>query len=180
MDLQTLTKQIENLDAAPPFDKWHPPFCGDIEMTIKADGSWWYMGTPIGREKLVKLFASVLLMEGDEYFLKTPAEKVRIQVEDSPFVITQWQTHDTEDGPAIEVISNLGHAAVLSDSHPLEVDNSNPDQPRPYVTLHRGLKALVHRNVFYQWVDIARQVNKNGEEHLVINSGKSEFSLGKL
>ncbi|MDG6099638.1 DUF1285 domain-containing protein [Alteromonas sp. ZYF713] len=180
MDLQTLTKQIENLDAAPPFDKWHPPFCGDIEMTIKADGSWWYMGSPIGREKLVKLFASVLLKEGDEYFLKTPAEKVRIQVEDAPFVITQWQTHDTEEGPAIEVISNLGHAAVLSDSHPLEVDNSNPDQPRPYVTLHRGLKALVHRNVFYQWVDIARQVNKNGEEHLVINSGKSEFSLGKL
>ena len=105
---------------------------------------------------------------------------MRIQVEDAPFVITQWQTHNTEEGPAIEVISNLGHAAVLSDSHPLEVYNSNPDQPRPYVTLHRGLKALVHRNVFYQWVDIARQVNKNGEEHLVINSGKSEFSLGKL
>ncbi|MFC3202689.1 DUF1285 domain-containing protein [Alteromonas oceani] len=180
MDLQTLTKQIENLDAAPPFDKWHPPFCGDIDMVIKADGSWWYMGSPIGRERLVKLFASVLLKEGDEYFLKTPAEKVRIQVEDAPFVITQWQTHNTEEGPAIEVISNLGHAAVLSESHPLEVDNSNPDQPRPYVTLHRGLKALVHRNVFYQWVDIARQVNKNGEEHLVINSGKSEFSLGKL
>ena len=180
MDLQTLTAQVENLDAAPPFDKWHPPFCGDIEMTIKADGSWWYMGTPIGREKLVKLFASVLLMEDDEYFLKTPAEKVRIQVEDAPFVITQWQTHDTEDGPAIEVISNLGHAAVLSDSHPLEVDYNNPDQPRPYVTLRRGLKALVHRNVFYQWVDIARSVNKNGDEHLVIQSGNTEFSLGKL
>ncbi|MCP4865131.1 MAG: DUF1285 domain-containing protein [Alteromonas sp.] len=180
MDLQTLTKQIENLDAAPPFDKWHPPFCGDIDMVIKADGSWWYMGSPIGRERLVKLFASVLLKEGDEYFLKTPAEKVRIQVEDAPFVITQWQTHNTEEGPAIEVISNLGHAAVLSESHPLEVDHSNPYQPRPYVTLHRGLKALVHRNVFYQWVDIARQVNKNGEEYLVINSGKSEFSLGKL
>ena len=180
MDLQTLTKQIENLGAAPPFDKWHPPFCGDIEMTIKADGSWWYMGTPIGREKLVKLFASVLLMEDDEYFLKTPAEKVRIQVEDAPFVITQWQTHDTEEGPAIEVISNLGHAAVLSDSHPLEVDYNNPDQPRPYVTLRRGLKALVHRNVFYQWVDIARSVNKNGDEHLVIQSGNTEFSLGKL
>lgn len=180
MNLIELATQLEQRDTAPPFDKWHPPFCGDIEMTIKADGSWWYMGSPIGREKLVKLFASVLLMEGDEYFLKTPAEKVRIQVEDAPFVLTQWQTHDTEDGPAIEVISNLGHAAVLSDSHPLEVDHSNPDQPRPYVTLHRGLKALVHRNVFYQWVDIARQVNKNGEEHLVINSGTSEFSLGKL
>ena len=180
MDLQTLTAQVENLDAVPPFDKWHPPFCGDIEMTIKADGSWWYMGSPIGREKLVKLFASVLLMEGDEYFLKTPAEKVRIQVEDAPFVITQWQTHNTEEGPAIEVISNLGHAAVLSESHPLEVDNSNPNQPLPYVTLHRGLKALVHRNVFYQWVDIARPVNKNGDEHLVIQSGNSEFSLGKL
>lgn len=180
MDLQTLTKQIENLDAAPPFEKWHPPFCGDIEMTIKADGSWWYMGSPIGRERLVKLFASVLLKEGDEYFLKTPAEKVRIQVEDAPFVITQWQTHNTEEGPAIEVISNLGHAAVLSDSHPLEVDHSSSDQPRPYVTLHRGLKALVHRNVFYQWVDIAEPANIDGQQHLIITSGNCQFSLGCL
>jgi len=180
MDLQTLTKQIENLDAAPPFDKWHPPFCGDIDMVIKADGSWWYMGSPIGREKLVKLFASVLLKEGDEYFLKTPAEKVRIQVEHAPFVITQWHIHDSEAGPAIEVISNLAHSAVLSDEHPLEVDNRNPEQPRPYVTLHRGLKALVHRNVFYQWVDIAKPAMVDGKQHLIISSGNCQFSLGCL
>ena len=180
MDLQTLTAQVENLESAPPFDKWHPPFCGDIDMTIKSDGSWWYMGSPIGREKLVKLFASVLLKEGDEYFLKTPAEKVRIQVEDAPFVITQWQTHDTEEGPAIEVISNLGQSAVLSKAHPLEVDNRHPEQPRPYVMLHRGLKALVHRNVFYQWVDIATAADIDGKQHLMIQSGSSRFSLGCL
>ncbi|GGF76297.1 DUF1285 domain-containing protein [Alteromonas lipolytica] len=180
MDLTTLTAQIEDLGAAPPFEKWHPPFCGDIDMTIKADGSWWYMGSPIGREKLVKLFAGVLIKEGDEFFLKTPAEKVRIKVEDAPFVITGWQRHDTDDGPAIEVISNLGHVAVLSETHPLVVDHSNPEQPRPYVTLHRGLQALVHRNVYYQWVDIAEPAIIDGLEHLVITSGKSRFSLGQL
>ena len=180
MDLQTLTAQIEDLGSAPPFEKWHPPFCGDIDMTIKADGSWWYMGSPIGREKLVRLFASVLLKEGDEFFLKTPAEKVRIQVEDAPFVITQWQRHETDEGPAIEVVSNLGHTALLSNAHPLEVDNSDPEQPRPYVTLHRGLKALVHRNVYYQWVDMAKPAIIDGHEHLVITSGSAQFSLGQL
>lgn len=180
MDLQTLTAQVENLDSAPPFDKWHPPFCGDIDMVIKADGSWWYAGTPIGREKLVKLFAGVLLKEGDEYFLKTPAEKVRIQVEDAPFVITEWRRHETDNGPAIEVISNLGHCALLSRQHPLVIDNTDPAQPRPYVTLHRGLRALVHRNVYYQWADMATPLHIDGQEHLVISSGPEQFSLGRL
>lgn len=180
MDLQTLTAEIEKLDAEPPFDKWNPPFCGDLDMVIKADGSWWYMGSPIGRERLVKLFATVLLKEGDEYFLKTPAEKIRIQVEYAPFTITQWQLHETDEGEAIEVMSNLGHSVILSDKHPLIIDNSNPEQPRPYVTLHRGLTALVHRNVYYQWVNIAKPAYIDQQEHLVITSGTQTFSLGTL
>ncbi|MFS1702836.1 DUF1285 domain-containing protein [Alteromonas sp. AMM-1] len=180
MDLHTLTTDIEKLDSEPPFDQWHPPFCGDIDMVIKADGSWWYNGSPIGRERMVKLFARVLLKEGDDYFLKTPAEKVRVQVEDAPFVISQWHQHDTDEGPAIEVVSNLGHSAILSSTHPLEVDETDNENPRPYVTLHRGLTALVHRNVYYQWINIASPAIKNGEEHLMLKSGRAEFSLGRL
>ena len=179
MDLQTLTATLEKLDADLPFDQWEPPFCGDLDMVIKSDGSWWYMGSPIGRERLVKLFASVLLKEGNAYFLKTPAEKIRIQVEDAPFVISEWQLHETDDGPAIEVVTNLGHTTVLSARHPLVVKSDN-DHPRPYVQMHRGLTALVHRNVYYQWVDVATPAMVNGEEHLVLRSGKSEFSLGRL
>ena len=180
MDLQTLTADIEKLDAEPPFDKWTPPFCGDIDMVIKADGSWWYGGSPIARERMVKLFARVLLKEGDDYFLKTPAEKVRIRVEDAPFIISQWHLHETDEGPAIEVTSNLGHSVILSSSHPLKVDETDIENPRPYVTMHRGLTALVHRNVYYQWINIATPEIKNGEEHLMLKSGNAEFSLGRL
>lgn len=178
MNLQTLTAELEKLDSDPPFDQWHPPYCGEIDMIIKADGSWWYMGSPIGREPLKKLFASVLLKEGNEYFLKTPAEKVKIQVEDAPFVVTQWHRHETEDGPAIEVVTNLDHRLVLSERNPLTVDMSDADYPRPYVKMHRNLSVLVHRNVYYQWLDIATQVKKDGKDHLMITSGKHEFSLG--
>lgn len=180
MDLQKLSSQIDQLDNEPPFDKWHPPFCGDIDMTIKSDGRWWYMGSPIGREKLVKLFAKVLIKQNNEYFLKTPVELIRIQVEDAPFVITQWSRIKSSQGPAIEVTSNLGRRAILSQDHPLTMDMSTPENPKLYVTLHRGLKAKVHRNVYYQWIEIAKEKCINNQQHLVLKSGYDEFSLGYL
>lgn len=164
----------------PPFDKWHPPFCGDIDIRIKQDGTWWYMGTPIGREGLVKLFASVLIVENDDYFLKTPAELVRIKVDDAPFVITQWHQHQTSDGDVIEVITNIGKAFLLSKEHPLALETDQSGTPRPYIILSRGLKALVHRNVYYQWVNLCTLKSVNGTEHLMLKSGIHEFSLGAL
>lgn len=180
MDIQKLTSEIEQLESEPPFDKWHPEFCGDIDMIIKNDGRWWYMGSPIGREKLVKLFAKVLIFEQGEYFLKTPVELIRIQVEDAPFVITEWQKIETDLAPVIEVTSNLGHKAIMSCDHPLTADFSDPENPLLYVVLHRGLKAKVHRNVYYQWIEIAEEKCINNQEHLIIKSGKDEFSLGHL
>lgn len=180
MDLQQLSKQLDQLDAEPPFHLWNPPDCGDIDMRIKSDGSWWYMGSPIGRIKLVKLFAKVLLLEGDKYYLKTPAEKIGITVDDVPFVIIDWEYVETTDGKAIEVTSNLGKKVVLCDQHPLEVKIDQQGQPKPYVTLHRRLKASVHRNVYYQWIEIAEQKSVNGEEHLMLPSGPHTFSLGQF
>ena len=207
MDLTTLAAQINQLDSQPPFDEWHPPFCGDIDMLIKADGSWHYMNSPIGRERLVQLFARVLIKEDEQYFLKTPGEKVRIQVQDTPFIITQWQQHSTDQGTAIEVISNVGHSVLLSPQHPLMLDSgagadadtdatantdvdtdaktgaqnsSGSEHGLPYVVLHRGLTARVHRNVFYQWVELGYSKWINNQEHLVIASTGQEFSLGTL
>ncbi|MGY0624014.1 MAG: DUF1285 domain-containing protein, partial [Paraglaciecola chathamensis] len=95
MDLATLQKQLgDQQGKLPPVDKWNPDFCGDMELVIKHDGSWFYMGTPIGRKALVKLFASVLKKEGEAYFLVTPVEKLGITVEDVPYVITQWVQQD--------------------------------------------------------------------------------------
>jgi len=180
MDLQQLSKQIEQLDSEPPFHLWNPTFCGDMDLIIRADGSWWYMGSPIGRERLVKLFARVLILENNEYFLKTPAEKIRIQVEDAPFVITDWQFLATDAGQGIQVISNLGHKVLLSISNPLEVNLVNPDEPRPYVTLHRQLKARVHRNVYYQWIEIGQEKTLDGQTHILVSSMGEEFSLGTI
>ena len=178
MDLQQLSQRIDVLDDEPPFDLWHPEFCGDMDLVIKADGSWWYMGSPIGRLALIKLFARVLVLENNEYFLKTPVEKIRIQVEDAPFVIVDWHQLKTPQGSAIQVASNLGHTAILSEQHPLQLDNKRQDNPKLYVTLHRGLKALVHRNVYYQWVELGEEKHLQNQTQLVLKSGSDQFSLG--
>lgn len=164
----------------PPFEKWHPPYCGDIDIRIKQDGSWWYMGTPIERESLVNLFSSILIFENNDYFLKTPAEVVRIKVDDAPFVITQWHLHQTSEGDVIEIITNLGTSFLLSQTHPLVLESDPTGTPKPYVILNRGLKALVHRNVYYQWIDLCTLKSINGTEHLLLKSGINEFSLGSL
>jgi hypothetical protein len=179
MDLQTLAQQVESLDSEPPFHLWSPTNCGDIDMVIKPDGTWFHQGTPIGRIKLVKLFAKVLIQEDGDYFLKTPAEKMRIQVEDAPFVITQWQLHNTEEGQAIEVESNLNHKLLLGEQHPIVIEQ-NAGEPQLYVILNRGLKAKVHRNVYYQWIENAQEKTINGKAHLVVQSANCEFSLGSL
>ncbi len=179
MDLQALTKQIEGLESEPPFDSWQPQNCGEIDIEIKADGTWFHNGSPIGRIGLVKLFAQVLVKEQDGYYLKTPVEKMKIKVESTPFIINQWQLHITEQGPAIEVTSNLDHKAIISEQHPLKVEGEQSD-PLLTVTLHRGLSAKVHRNVYYQWIEQAQEKTIKNKTHLVIKSAGQDFSLGQL
>ncbi len=180
MDLQKLTQQLDDLSQSPPFEKWNPPFCGDIDMEIKKDGRWFYMGSPIGRIKLVKLFASVLLKENNEYFLKTPAEKIRIQVEDAPFVITEWEIKSTNEGDAILVTTNIGQQVVLGEQHPLinETGDGENAEPKLYVELNRGLRARVHRNVFYQWVSDQDSPVYEQKGQLFLRSGEQKFLLG--
>src|SRR6202166_5070542 len=97
--LECLTASIPRENRAlPPIERWNPPFCGDIDMRIAADGTWFYQKTPIGRPALVKLFASVLKREGDKYFLVTPVEKVGIVVEDVPFLAVELAVAETEQG----------------------------------------------------------------------------------
>ena len=117
-DLAAFQQQINSQNAAlPPVDKWNPDFCGDIDIQIKHDGTWFYMGTPIGRKALVKLFASVLKREDDDYFLVTPAEKVGIQVEDSLFIITQWQ----KESGKLALTTNTGFDLVVSSENPIHI-----------------------------------------------------------
>lgn len=147
MRLEELQRQLERQNRAPT-ERWSPAFCGDLDIVIKANGDWHYNGSLIKRRSLVKLFASVLVFEGNEYFLVTPAEKIRIQVEDLPFLITQWQQVESSDGPIIQVDTNIGERFLISDQHPIILHNG-----LPAVKIYKNLLARVHRNVYYQWAE---------------------------
>lgn len=176
MDLQRLQNQIDSdSDTLPPVEKWNPDFCGDIDLVIKHDGSWFYMGTPIGRKALVKLFASVLKKEGDNYFLVTPVEKVGITVEDSPFIVTQWENRDG----VLVFETQTNDKFIVGNTHPILL---RPDkvtgQTLPYANVRRNLWARLHQNVFYQMIETGRVAILDGQSQLVCSSGDYQFSLG--
>ncbi|WP_404399900.1 DUF1285 domain-containing protein [Idiomarina seosinensis] len=172
MSLERLFQQLESHQRAPT-EQWDPPYCGELPIRIMANGDWHYQGSKINRPALVKLFASVLKREGDDYYLVTPAEKVKIQVEDAPFVIVDWQVMDIENQQAIQVVSNIDERYILSAQTPLVLSDGIP-----YVQLGKGLTAKVHRNVFYQWAEMATPVSGSEHHEFVIYSAGHAFSLG--
>ncbi|GAA5135177.1 DUF1285 domain-containing protein [Thalassotalea piscium] len=177
MSLNKLSEQLKSQadKKLPPVELWDPPYCGEIDLIIKADGSWFYNGTIFKRLALVKLFASVLTREENEYFLVTPVEKVKITVEDTPFLLTQWHWLD-EEQTTIVASTNLDDTFEINHEHPIEVNEDGELS----VTVRRNLPAKVHRNVYYQWVNIAKErVTAKGTE-LVITSSEQTFSLGLI
>ncbi|GGW66746.1 DUF1285 domain-containing protein [Alishewanella tabrizica] len=153
MDLSQLQQQLFQL---PPLSVEHrtPTFCGDLPLRIDIDGQWYYQDSKISRRPLVKLFASVLLRQEQTYFLQTPVEKVRIQVEDVPFLITQHAWHAGVNGPELRLSTNLGDTVVVSAAYPLFI-KTFAGQNVPYVALWRGLSARLHRNVYYHLIQEA-------------------------
>ncbi len=174
MSLEQISAQIKKQgNKIPPVELWNPEYCGEMDLQIKANGDWFYNKTIFKRDSLVKLLASVLKKEGEGYFLVTPVEKIGITVEDVPFVLTQWHWHDKISDKMV-VSTNLGDEFALDNEHPILVT----EQGELYVTVRRNLLAKVHRNVYYQWVDLAKEeVTENGTE-LVFYSAKNRFSLG--
>lgn len=139
----------------PPVEQWNPPFCGDIDMEIRRDGTWFYEGTPIGRPGLVKLFSTILIREGEKYFLVTPVEKVGIRVEDAPFVAVDFDA--SGDGPdqKLTFVTNLEDAAEAGPDLPIRVvRDPETGEPSPYVLIRRNLEALIDRKSFYRLVDL--------------------------
>ena len=177
-DLAVFQQQISLQNAAlPPVDKWDPEFCGDIDIQIKHDGTWFYMGTPIGRKALVKLFASVLKRENNHYFLVTPAEKVGIQVVDSPFIITQWQ----KDGGELALTTSTGNNLIVSKENPIQIfADKKTGACLPYVLVRKNLWGRLHQNVFYQLAELGEEQVWDGKRHLILSSGDYHFSLGEL
>jgi hypothetical protein len=184
MSLAKISTQLNkltdgNVKNLPPIESWNPPYCGEIDLQVRSNGDWFYGGTIFKRLSLVKLFASVLLREledgRDDYFLVTPVEKVKITVEDAPFVLTQWAWQDDKKS-TMTVSTNLDDEFVLDETHPLTM-NANGEL---YVLVRRNLLAKVHRNVYYQWVDLARDVVTEKGTELMFSSSEHEFSLGMI
>lgn len=139
----------------PPVHLWNPPFCGDLDMEIKRDGTWFYMGTPIGRFELVRLFSSILKREGDKFFLVTPVEKVGIRVQDAPFLAVDFECSGSGDKQVIRFETHVGDYAEAGQAHPIRITrDAHTGEPSPYVMVRAGLEALIDRKSFYRLIDI--------------------------
>ena len=181
MDLNQL-KKILNAQNQAPVEKWHPENCGEMDLLIKNDGSWWYMGSKINRKPLVKLFSTVLKKENNDYFLVTPVEKIKIQVEDVPFKIINLQqlTDKKYLHPLIVMQNNVEELIPLNSEHPLEIKQDSKGYPLPYITVRKNLKAKLSRAVFYESVALAKLAQVNGVEHLILHSGDWSFDMGAV
>ena len=139
----------------PPVHLWNPPFCGDLDIRIARNGLWYYLGTPIGRMPLVKLFSSVLKKEGDKYFLVTPVEKIGITVDDAPFVAVDFDATGAGADQVLTFTTNVEDDAVAGSDHPIRVERDpETGEPSPYILIRRNLEALIDRKSYYRLVDI--------------------------
>ena len=147
----------------PPVHLWNPPFCGDLDLKIAADGTWHYLKTPIGRPALVKLFASVLKREGEKYFLVTPVEKVGIVVEDAPFLAVELKVAQSEQGQALDFRTNVDDWVANGPGHALRFElEPGTGGLKPYLHVRRDLWAKVTRALFYDLVELGEERDIDG------------------
>lgn len=162
----------------PPVHLWNPPFCGDLDMRIARDGTWYYLGTPIGRAPLVRLFSTILKREGDAYFLVTPVEKVGITVEDAPFVAVDFTATGSGRDQVLTFLTNVGDEAAAGPDHPIRVERDpQTGEPSPYVLIRANLEALIDRKSFYRLVELGTHGQHAGESWFGLWSGGTFFPV---
>lgn len=178
---ETLGQQLKGQEGIPPLEAWTPEFCGDIDMRIARDGRWFYQGSPIGREAMVRMFSRVLWKEGDKYFLKTPVEKVGIQVDDVPFQVIGVEHEVGARGVELVFTTATGDRVRADADHPIRVEiDPETREPSPYLMIRFGMEGRIGRNLFYQLVELARLVKHAHTSELVVDSAGETFSLGAL
>jgi len=178
------SKALESLAAAvgkgrhPPVDKWNPPYCGDLDMRIAADGTWFYLGTPIGRPALVRLFSSVIKREEGRYFLVTPVEKIGIRVDDAPFLAVEMEIENR--GPAQNLIfrTNVDDVVRCDVEHRLRFEpEKGTGGLRPYLHVRRELWAKVTRALFFDLVAIGEVRESDGRRMFGVTSAGEFFAM---
>lgn len=162
----------------PPVERWDPPYCGELNLTIRRDGLWIHEGTPIGRAPLVRLFSTVLKREGDRYFLVTPVEKLGIEVEDAPFLAVLMRAENEGGEQRLVFTTNVGDEVAAGSDHPIEFRvNAETGEATPYVHVRAGLWALAARAVYYDLVALGETRETPTGAQFGVSSGGVFFAF---
>jgi len=165
----------------PPVDKWNPPFCGDIDLKILRDGRWMYMGTEIKRPAMVRLFSTILRLDSDgEYYLVTPVEKVRIQVEDTPFLIVSMDKLKKENKTSLIFYTSLKDEIILTKKNPISIEVNDKNEPSPYLLVRNNLRGLISRSVYYELIEYAQERTIEDKNFLTIESNNEIFKMFEI
>ncbi|MCP9629743.1 DUF1285 domain-containing protein [Rhodopseudomonas palustris] len=188
---QTANRNLDGLTAAardaagqaaagkglPPVHLWNPPFCGDLDMRIAGDGTWFYLGTPIGRPALVRLFSTILKREDGKHFLVTPVEKVGITVDDAPFLAVEMARDSDARGPVLRFRTNVDDWVTCDADHALRFEVAEDGGLMPYLHVRADLWAKVTRALYYDLVDIGEERMVDGVPKFGIASGGAFFAM---
>lgn len=178
-DIKTIEHILKTPEKGlPPVQNWHPERSGQIDICIRRDGSWWHEGGEITRPELVRLFSGVLRLESEEYWLVTPVEKLKIRVDDVPFMATKLDIlKDDNNDQLLVFTTNVGDKVLLGENNRLCVEiDSKTGEPSPYLHVRHGLNALVSRSIYYELVELGKQ----DSDQLIVSSAGMSFSLGSL
>jgi hypothetical protein len=170
--LDALAAAVKAVRGPPPVHLWNPPFCGDLDMRIGADGTWYYMKSPIGRPALVKLFSSVLKVEDGKFFLVTPVEKVGIVVDDAPFAAVEMRVEGEGPSRRIAFRTQTEEWVEVGDDHPLRFEKeAGTEGLKPYVLLRGALWARVSRSLFHDLASMGEIAVHEGGDWFGIYAG---------
>lgn len=181
---ETIADQVEKAQVSenglPPLDKWNPDLSGSIDIVIARDGQWLYEGKPIGREAIVRLFATILRREDDgHYYLVTPVEKWRITVEDAPLLAHSLQATGEGRDQVLSVTTNTGETIEIGEAHPLHVGAyEGTEEPRPVVKLRYGIEARLVTAAYYDLADLVTEENLAGETVIGVWSNGNFYKVG--
>jgi len=163
----------------PPVHLWNPPLCENVDMRISKDGTWYFMNSPISRLRMVKLFSRVLRLDKDGcYYLVTPVEKIKLEVEDKPFIVIDFKILNPGKDQIIIFETNTEDSFALDNKHPLRVvNNKKTFEPSPYITVRNNLEGLITRNIFYKLVDLSEVTKVKGIPRAGVWSSNIFYSL---
>ena len=182
--LSSIFAELSKLDedTFPPVEEWNPPLCDNVDMRIDRAGKWYFMNSPIGRKRMVKLFSKVLRLDIDgNYYLVTPFEKIRILVDERPFSIIDFQVFKDKGIQKISFETNIGDKFILDEDHPIKVViDKETEEPKPYVLVRSNLEAILSRNVYYKLVDLSQIKRIKKTEILSVESSGITFEIGRL